>query len=487
MTYAAILYAGIGTMKDNSEIDMGILFDAALSAQLVFTPDLGVVAANRRYCEMLGIARDDLVGRRVFEAFPANPDDPEANAEQELQASTDRVVASGEPQEMPVRQHDVMDADGHYRVRYWRIVNSPVFADTEDPGKVTHVIHTAEDITSSILGDRVHEAKRRAAMRGADLAYFEWCPDKETFSRTPQFDVMFGFSRGELGNATQPFIDRVHPDDLPDLRATLDRAARTIGANLHNDYRVVWPDGTTRWMISRGESIQDPETQQILVVGTLVDVTHIKENEARLRDALAARDLLIAEVNHRVKNSLQMVTSILNLEANGVEDENARRSLEAATARVRAVAAIHALLYEDENVQSVQIRRYLDRLIDHLRASLSGIGQGTRVELDVDPIRVPTDTAVTLSLAVNELVTNSFKHGSWNDGEGAVMVRLHRNGTGMIVLEVSDNGTGRADKQLDLTSSGLGKRLVSGMAAQLGGTVEEEQNNGWRTRIHFPG
>jgi PAS domain S-box-containing protein len=324
-------------------------------------------------------------------------------------------------------------------------------------------------------------------MRGADLAYFEWSPAKETFSRTPQFDLMFGFSQGEQGNATQPFIDRVHPDDLPNLRAEMDRSARTIGADLHCDYRVVWPDGTTRWLISRGESIQDPNTQQILVVGTVVDVTHMKENEVRLREALAARDLLIAEVNHRVKNSLQMVTSILNLEGNGVEDETARRSLEAATARVRAVAAIHASLYEDENIQSVQIARYLDRLVEHLRASLSGIGEGTRVELDVDPIRVPTDTAVTLSLAVNELVTNSFKHGSWNEGEGAVLVRLHRDGTGMIALEVSDNGTGKGDKPLALTSSGLGKRLISGMAAQLGGTVEEEQNNGWRTRIHFPG
>ncbi|MGB7418882.1 MAG: PAS domain-containing protein [Erythrobacter sp.] len=160
----------------DTSIDMGVLFDSLPTAQMVFRPDLHVVAANRRYCEMLGIDRSDLVGKRVFEAFPANPDDPQADAEGELQASADLVVATGEAQEMPLRQHDVMGNDGQYAVRYWRVLNSPVFADRSDPARVTHIIHTAEDMTASILGDRVHEAKRRAAMRGADLAYFEWCP-----------------------------------------------------------------------------------------------------------------------------------------------------------------------------------------------------------------------------------------------------------------------------------------------------------------------
>lgn len=218
---------------------MSVLFDSQPTAQMVFKPDLHIVAANQRYCEMLGIDRSDLVVKRVFEAFPANPDDPQADAERELQASADRVVETGEAQEMPLRQHDVMGREGHYRVRYWRIVNSPVFADSDDPAKVSHIIHTAEDITGRILGDRVHEAKRRAAMRGADLAYFEWCAGARSVSRSPQFDTMFGF--GEEGQAKQlrPFLDRVHPDDLPGVEAEIGRVSRTVGADLHHDFRAV--------------------------------------------------------------------------------------------------------------------------------------------------------------------------------------------------------------------------------------------------------
>jgi PAS domain S-box-containing protein len=476
-------------MLEDGTIDMGVLFDDAPTAQMVFRPDLHVVAANRRYCAMLGIARRDLVGKRVFDAFPANPDDPGADAEEELQASSDRVVETGEPHELPLRQHDVLGPDGRYAVRYWRVVNSPVFADPGDPSRVTHIIHTAEDVTRSVLGDRVDEAKRRSAMRGADIAYFEYDPDLATISISPQLNAMFGFPAERRENAIGPFQDRVHPEDRPGMEVQLDRVARTVGSELQLDYRVQWPDGSIRWILGRGESIRNPETQGVLIVGVVLDLTPIREGEERLREAVAARDLLIAEVNHRVKNSLQMVTSILNLEAQGMTDPTAQAALAAATARVRAVAAIHASLYEDDDVQSVQIDRYLHRLCEHLRVWLASAQGAVRIVLDIEPMRVPTDTAVTLSLAVNELVTNSFKHGAWDTGGGTVAVLLHRHGDDRIMLEVADDATGVAAKPAlpAPASPGLGKRLIAGMAAQLSGAVEEDHTAGWRTRIVFPG
>ncbi|MEE4213039.1 MAG: histidine kinase dimerization/phosphoacceptor domain -containing protein [Parvularcula sp.] len=331
-------------MHDASRIDPGVIFNDAPTAQLVFTPDLRIVAANKRYCALLDRQPTDLVGLRVFEAFPANPDDPGADAEAELQASVDAVVATGRAQEMPLRQHDVLEADGRYGTRYWRILNSPVFADPDAPRRVTHVIHTAEDVTRSVLGDRAEAAKRRAAMRGADLSYFEFDPQAGTLLRSPQIDALFGFEPNETGPAVQPFYDRLPADDFELAINELERVSRTIGADLQLDFRVVLPDGAIRWLIGRGESVRDPETRSVRIVGIVIDVTAIRENEANLRDALEARDLLIAEVNHRVKNSLQMVTSILNLEAARSENPEARLSLRAATARVNAVAAIHASL-----------------------------------------------------------------------------------------------------------------------------------------------
>jgi two-component sensor histidine kinase len=112
-----------------------------------------------------------------------------------------------------------------------------------------------------------------------------------------------------------------------------------------------------------------------------------------------------------------------------------------------------------------------------------------RITLDVERIRLPTDKAVTLSLAVNELVTNSFKHAYGHEDEGAVTISLRRNGGEMIVLEVADAGTSPPCDPLESnkpSSSGLGQRLIDGMASQLGGTTELDTTNGWRTRILFP-
>jgi two-component sensor histidine kinase len=111
-----------------------------------------------------------------------------------------------------------------------------------------------------------------------------------------------------------------------------------------------------------------------------------------------------------------------------------------------------------------------------------------KIALDVEPIRLPTDKAITLSLAVNELVTNSFKHAFGNEDEGAVTISLRRSGGDTIVLEVADDGTSSSTDRLEIKSpsSGLGQRLIKGMASQLGGTIEVEGKNGWRTRIYFP-
>ncbi len=220
----------------------------------------------------------------------------------------------------------------------------------------------------------------------------------------------------------------------------------------------------------------------------LLDVTHIKQSEVKLREAISVRDLLIAEVNHRVKNSLQMVMSILNLEAHGAMDETARLSLNAATARVQAITAIHASLYQDNDLKTVRLDNHVGRLVEHLRASLPGREYAPQIVLKVEELRLPIDKAVTLSLAINEFVTNSVKHASWPEEGGTMTVELRRDGPEQIVLEVSDNGTGSASGLLDkdIQSSGLGKRLIHGMVAQLRGTIEEERMNGWKTRILFP-
>jgi two-component sensor histidine kinase len=326
-------------------------------------------------------------------------------------------------------------------------------------------------------------------MRGADLAYFECHPDAGTLVRSPQLDAMFGVAPDEPSDAIEAFLDRIHPEDRPEVEGDMYRVARTVGAYLQHDYRVVLPDGGTRWLTAQGESTRDPETQGVLIVGVLLDVSHIKESEVRLRAALEDRDLLIGEVNHRVKNSLQLVGSILSLEAASAKTEEAKDKLAAARDRIDAVAAIHAALYQGEDVRRVAFGDYLERLCDHLSTSLGADRRGVAIEVDADAILIETNKAITLSLVVNELVANAFKHAFPGDARGTVKVRLRGDDPETVTLTVADDGTGSDQSPFEgqARPSGLGTRLVAGSVRQLEGSMRTEGGDGgWTTTITFP-
>ncbi|MGR3484392.1 MAG: sensor histidine kinase [Paracoccaceae bacterium] len=476
---------------DFDGLDLGAVFDATPYGQVVVTADMRVVAVNRGLSEMTERRPEQVVGRPLFAVFAGNPDDPAADNEANQQAFVTQVIETGRPLEMPIAQHDVQDEDGRYRVRFWRAVTSPIFGDRDAPDRATHALISFEEVTRDVLDQRMTDAKSRAAIRGADVAFFDLDPVVGAVMPSPQLDSMFGVTRDAAETDIQTFLDRIHPDDLPGVTADMERMLRTVGAELQQSYTVVRPDGTERQLIVRGESIRDPDTQDVRVVGIVLDVTEIRRNETRLERALEAQGMLIAEVNHRVKNSLQMVSSILKLEGQRVGDPVARAALDASMARVHAIAAIHASLYEGDDVREVQIDTYLQRLTAHLETSLSAGEGSARIVLDVPPLQLRTDKAITLSLAVNELVTNSFKHAAWGDAAGTVRIALHEIDGGQIALTVTDDGprpqqAAQAQAEAEAATSGLGHRLIAGLTDQLDGTIEQGWDGGWRSRIVFP-
>ena len=224
----------------------------------------------------------------------------------------------------------------------------------------------------------------------------------------------------------------------------------------------------------------------------VLDITDLRQREAELREAVAARDVLLAELNHRVKNSLQLVTSVLNMEAAGAEraGEDVADRLRAAAARVGAIATVHATLYHGEDVRSVEFGAFLDTLCRNLAAAAGAEARGIAVTVEAEPVRVPTDRAIALSLVVNELVTNAFKHAFPEGRGGTVRVALRREGTDRIALEVADDGTGTGGGGLwgdVVASGGLGQRLVDALARQLGAEMRRDDDGaGFGVRLVSP-
>ena len=200
--------------------------------------------------------------------------------------------------------------------------------------------------------------------------------------------------------------------------------------------------------------------------------------------ALAAeREVLLREVNHRVGNSLQIIASLLHLQASSAAEEDVKAALTNAMGRVAAVAQVHRRLYTSHDLKSVLLNQYLDALIEDLRRSAEG-NRMSRLTLKVAPIEIDPDRAVAIGIIVNELVMNAVKY-AYPDGAGPIHVDLVARDD-EIVLSIADNGVG-LNAKTDPRSTGMGQRIVAAMAAKLAATVERDpHHDGTRIVLCFP-
>ena len=184
--------------------------------------------------------------------------------------------------------------------------------------------------------------------------------------------------------------------------------------------------------------------------------------------ALAAeREVLLREVNHRVGNSLQIIASLLHLQANSSNDDDVKAALTNAMGRVAAVAQVHRRLYTSHDLKSVMLNQYLEALLEDLRRSAEG-NRMSRLTLNAEAIEIDPDRAVAIGIIVNELVMNAVKY-AYPDGAGPIHVDLKTSGDN-LELSIADDGVGFQAKQ-DPRSTDMGQRIVGAMATKLDAKV----------------
>ncbi len=192
--------------------------------------------------------------------------------------------------------------------------------------------------------------------------------------------------------------------------------------------------------------------------------------EADLRASNARLEALLGEVNHRVANSLQLVSAMVRLQATALTDPSAREALEDTQRRIQAIAQVHRRLYTSNDVESVDMQEYLGALVDELAETWSTEALPRALSLAAEPIRLPTDRAVSLGVIVTELVTNACKYAYPNSG-GEVRVALRRIDDDVFLLAVEDDGCGIPEDAVP-RGTGLGTKLIRAMAQSLQSIVE---------------
>jgi len=220
------------------------------------------------------------------------------------------------------------------------------------------------------------------------------------------------------------------------------------------------------------------------IVCVAQDITERKKAEQQIKAALQEKEVLLREIHHRVKNNLQIISSLLNLQSKHIKDDHALNLLRDSQNRVRSMALIHQKLYDSHDLVRIDFAEYLRSLASALLSSY-GLGpQGISLKLSVDGVRLDINAAVPCGLIINELISNSLKH-AFPTGQGEICVDLHPDDD-TVALTVSDNGGGfPADLDFRNTDS-LGLQLVNTLTKQLGGTIELDRRAGTAFKLKFP-
>lgn len=201
----------------------------------------------------------------------------------------------------------------------------------------------------------------------------------------------------------------------------------------------------------------------------------LRQKGKEVEEALHEKQLLLKEVHHRVKNNFQIISSLLELQSKGIEDEKAKELAHEGRNRVKSMALIHQKLYQNDELL-IYFDDYIDKLVKEI-SSMYGSGKHREVSIEVPEIAFDIDTAIPLGLIINELVTNAYKYGS-NEDESKLSVSIKALTKGDYKLEVKDNGNGMPIN-FDLSKAkSLGLRLVKSLSKQLHGSVSYSNDNG---------
>jgi PAS domain S-box-containing protein len=279
------------------------------------------------------------------------------------------------------------------------------------------------------------------------------------------------------------WVNHVHPDDLPQVLTHL--PCLLENGELTCEYRFLHQDGSYRWLRDGMKLLRDRHGRPVEIIGSVVDISARKWAEDQIRASLEEKEVMLKEIHHRVKNNLQVISSLLKLQAGYISDDRSLEVFKESQNRVRAMALIHEKLYQSEDLAKTDFAEYIRSLVTDLFRSYTVNSRTVYLDLDVDEVRLTIDTAIPCGLIINELISNSLKYAFPEERSGRIGIHLHAGPENRYMLIVQDNGIG-FPIHLDFRSTkSLGLQLVCNLTKQLQGKIDLDRNQGSRFTITF--
>ena len=300
-----------------------------------------------------------------------------------------------------------------------------------------------------------------------------------------EFFRICGYEPQSFEPLTKKGFEIIHPEDRDRVTQIVEHSVK-VRKPYSIETRIILPDGTIRWIHSSGNVLLGDNAEPERISGSFLDITDRKLAEEQVKANLKEKETLLQEIHHRVKNNMQVISSLLKLQSNSYDDERIKKPLLESQNRVKAMAAVHENLYKSKNLSSISILPFLKELTTSILASYQLSSENITLEIDSDEIFINLEQASPLGLIVNELVSNSLKHAFTDGHKGEIHINLKRVNDDHIHLCFSDDGIG-LPVSLDWRNlDSLGLKLVLNLAEnQLDGSIKMEVKNGTQFDIIF--
>ncbi len=322
---------------------------------------------------------------------------------------------------------------------------------------------------------RVSEERYIRAISAGKVGIWEWNIQTNEIYLDPNLITMLGYTEQEIPRYFDEWLLLIHPDDMQSVVSAVNSYLEKLIPKYEIEHRMRNKNGDYVWFLAHGTLLWDAQCHSCFMAGSNTDITARKQAENKLKSSLKEKEVLLKEIHHRVKNNLQVISSLLRLQARYINDETAFDIFQDSQNRVRAMAMIHENLYQSSDLAKIDFSDYIHKLANNLICSY-GVKQNIKINLNIDRILLKIDTAIPCGLIINELISNAIKHGFIDCDQGDIYVDFLDLNHGKYSLNVSDTGVGFQKDIEFYKNQSLGLELVWNLVEQLEGTIKFTQS-----------
>lgn len=447
--------------------------DKAPEAIFWLDADGNIVYVNDNTCQMLGYSRDELLSMTVFDIDV-------------------RYTREIWPQRWKhLREKGSLTVESNQRTKEGHVFPVEIKVNiVEFEGKEYNCAFVRNITERNQAEAALKESENRFRMEKAYLdQLFENAQEAIVISDVEhrilrineEFTRLFGYSKEEARD--RMIDDLIAPDDRR-------KEAFTYTSELGKGIKISFEaprrckNGDLKYVSAIGSPIKVDDTI-VAHYSIYRDISARKEAEAKLKASLKEKEVLLSEIHHRVKNNLQIVSSLLRLQSSNISDEHLLGMFKESQNRINSMALIHESLYQSEDIAKINFSDYIQRLTNNLSAVYSKDLDSVRVLTKVKDVYLDINKAIPCGLIINELVTNAMKHAFPNGKIGEILVQMEKDDHLRHALTIRDNGKGIPKNFNFHTTTTLGMMLVNELTLQLNGTIELKREQGTEFIIRF--